>query len=176
MDWPSSAARRSNTSRGTTSVALPAPNGIVALITRDGQFSACAVTEKKKPERASNNRMELCIDAPFHPPAAGRSIHSGPRRRRGGIRRIILWRLAPVEHAVIALELAQADTGRFRSCGERCEQRLRGRKGRSGVQPEKLVRPVQALEAIRCVAGAWGPARGGDHDMARRTGGRVAIG
>ena len=46
MDWPSSAARRSNTSRGTTSVALPAPNGIVALIRRDGQFSACAAAAK----------------------------------------------------------------------------------------------------------------------------------
>src|SRR5437868_14847647 len=39
---PSSIARRSNTRRGNTSAALPAPNGITALIGRDGQLSARA--------------------------------------------------------------------------------------------------------------------------------------
>src|SRR5271169_5985204 len=47
MDWPSCTASRSNTTRGTTSVALPAPNGIVALISRDGQVSALAVPTAK---------------------------------------------------------------------------------------------------------------------------------
>src|SRR5580704_15558097 len=42
MAWPSLAASRSNTTRGTTSAALPAPNGIVALIRCEGQLSACA--------------------------------------------------------------------------------------------------------------------------------------
>src|ERR1700712_566800 len=37
IGWPSSTARRSNSNRGTTSAALPAPNGMVALIIRAGQ-------------------------------------------------------------------------------------------------------------------------------------------
>src|ERR1700737_5439700 len=59
MGWPNSAARRSNTRRGTTSAALPAPNGMVALISRDGQFSACAVKAAKKLAKTHINRMDL---------------------------------------------------------------------------------------------------------------------
>ena len=51
MGWPSSAARRSNTSRGTTSAALPAPNGIVALIRCAGQSSAWAGVVKRAASR-----------------------------------------------------------------------------------------------------------------------------
>src|SRR3954465_2870745 len=42
---PNSIARRSNTRRGNTSAALPAPNGITALIRRDGQVSARAAEQ-----------------------------------------------------------------------------------------------------------------------------------
>src|SRR6185436_1958164 len=61
IDWPSSAARRSNTSRGTTSAALPAPNGMVALISRDGQVSACTVEAAKRLDRMQTARRDLYI-------------------------------------------------------------------------------------------------------------------
>src|ERR1700710_2094408 len=64
MDWPSSAESRSNTSRGTTSVALPAPNGIVALITCDGHSCACAANAKRRPESTQIDRMDLNINTP----------------------------------------------------------------------------------------------------------------
>src|SRR5829696_2171082 len=63
IDWPSSAARRSNTSRGTTSAALPAPNGMVALISRDGQPSACATVAAKKLVRTQTARRDLYIES-----------------------------------------------------------------------------------------------------------------
>jgi hypothetical protein len=45
-------------------VALPAPNGMVALISRDGQFSACAEKATRKLARIESNGMDLRIDAP----------------------------------------------------------------------------------------------------------------
>src|ERR1700761_3400127 len=59
IGWPSSADSLSKNSRGTTSVALPAPNGIVALISRDGQVSAwlpVAMTNEQNTMVKRNNR------------------------------------------------------------------------------------------------------------------------
>src|SRR6202167_4008209 len=65
MDWPISAESRSNTSRGTTSAALPAPNGIVARISRDGQFSACDAAAETH-DKTIIHGMYLRITASVH--------------------------------------------------------------------------------------------------------------
>ncbi len=62
MDWPSSAASPSSTTRGTTSAALPAPNGIVALISRDGQFSACAAAAANRHPNTTAKRIDFCMN------------------------------------------------------------------------------------------------------------------
>src|SRR3954470_4583534 len=61
MGGPSSTSRRSNTSRGTTSVALPAPNGMVALIRCEGQLSAHPAGAEKRPVRTQATRRDLFI-------------------------------------------------------------------------------------------------------------------
>src|SRR4029077_675595 len=58
MAWPSSAERRSNTTRGTTAAALPAPNEMVALISRDGQFSAQAAAAAKNNPKIIVHRID----------------------------------------------------------------------------------------------------------------------
>src|SRR5262245_16779691 len=51
--WPSWLAMRSNTMRGITSVALPAPNGITARIGRSGHASARALGAQALDDAAS---------------------------------------------------------------------------------------------------------------------------
>ena len=61
IDWPSWLCNCSNTIRGITSVAEPAPNGTTALIGRLGQEScaaeAVAIVSSKQPE-STKGRME----------------------------------------------------------------------------------------------------------------------
>ena len=70
MGWPSSAARRSNTSRGTTSAALPAPNGMVALISREGQPSAWAAVPAKRLAIRKYVERTCSSKTPISPPGA----------------------------------------------------------------------------------------------------------
>src|SRR5258708_1137439 len=63
MGWPSSTARRSKTSRGTTSVALPAPNGMVALIRGDGELSGVGGDTGNRLVRTQTTRRDLFIES-----------------------------------------------------------------------------------------------------------------
>ena len=68
IGWPSCGESCSNTMRGTTSVALPAPNGMTARIVRDGQL-ADMVSAKAMPGTTANaiaapNRRSRMVPSP----------------------------------------------------------------------------------------------------------------
>src|SRR6185437_1749894 len=97
MVWPSSADIRSKTARGTTSVALPAPNGMTALMMCDGQPCADACVHAAK-DAANLARTVAKPDraAACRPAIAGTSPPRLPRaERRRAEQRLLGGRLRP---------------------------------------------------------------------------------